>query len=63
MSAACGITEPFIFGIMLKYKRIFILSNLGSAIGGLVCGLLKVNNFALSGSLIGIAAFINPQVW
>ncbi|USQ68390.1 glucose PTS transporter subunit IIA [Companilactobacillus allii] len=62
LSAFCGVTEPAIYGITLKYKRIFILSNIGSAIGGFLAGFFKVDAYALSGSLIGFPAFINPNV-
>ncbi len=62
ISAFCGVTEPAIYGITLKYKRIFFLSNLGSAIGGFLTGFFKVDAYALSGSLIGFPAFINPSL-
>ncbi|WP_235807800.1 glucose PTS transporter subunit IIA [Companilactobacillus nodensis] len=62
ISAFCGVTEPAIYGITLRYKRIFFLSNLGSAIGGFLTGFFKVDAYALSGSLIGFPAFINPSV-
>lgn len=60
-SAFCGITESALYGYILKHQRIFILSNIGSGIGGLICGLLHVNNYALTGSLVGILSFVNPQ--
>ncbi|WP_334329255.1 glucose PTS transporter subunit IIA [Companilactobacillus sp. HBUAS59699] len=62
ISAFCGVTEPAIYGITLRYKRIFFLSNIGSAIGGLLTGIFKVDAYALSGSLIGFPAFINPSL-
>lgn len=62
ISAFCGVTEPAIYGITLKYKRIFFLSNIGSAIGGFITGFFKVDAYALSGSLIGFPAFINPTL-
>lgn len=60
-SAFCGITESAMYGFILKYQRVFILSNLGSGIGGLICGLLRVNNYALTGSLVGVLSFVDPQ--
>lgn len=62
VSAFCGITESALYGFILKHKRIFVLSNIGSGIGGLICGLLHVNNYALTGSLVGILSFVDPNV-
>ncbi|RRK10546.1 PTS beta-glucoside transporter subunit IIABC [Lactiplantibacillus garii] len=62
VSAFCGVTEPAIYGVNLKYKRVFIVGSIAGALGGLVAGLLRVNNYALSGSLIGFPAFITPDV-
>lgn len=60
-SAFCGITESALYGFILKYQRIFILSNIGSGIGGMICGLLHVNNYALTGSIVGILSFVDPK--
>ncbi|EGF46931.1 PTS system beta-glucoside-specific transporter subunit IIABC, partial [Lacticaseibacillus rhamnosus MTCC 5462] len=46
-SACCGITEPAMYGVNLKYGRVFIFSSIGAAIGGLVNGLLNVNMYGL----------------
>ncbi|BDZ31881.1 glucose PTS transporter subunit IIA [Lactiplantibacillus sp. WILCCON 0030] len=62
VSAFCGVTEPALYGVNLKYKRVFVWASIGSAFGGLITGLLRVNNYALSGSLIGFPAFITPNV-
>ncbi|WP_420843331.1 glucose PTS transporter subunit IIA [Lactiplantibacillus xiangfangensis] len=62
VSAFCGVTEPAIYGVNLKYKRVFIVGSIASALGGLLTGLLRVNNYALSGALIGFPAFITPDV-
>ena len=62
ISAFCGVTEPALYGVNLKYKRIFVVASIASAIGGALTGFLKVNNYALSGSLIGFPAFITPGV-
>jgi len=39
VSAFCGITEPAMYGLNLKYGRIFITASLGGAVGGLLTGL------------------------
>ncbi|WP_080376252.1 PTS transporter subunit EIIC [Lactiplantibacillus plantarum] len=62
ISAFCGITEPALYGVNLKYKRVFIVASIASGLGGLLTGLLRVNNYALAGSLIGFPAFITPGV-
>ena len=40
----------------------FVVASIASGLGGLLTGLLHVNNYALSGSLIGFPAFITPGV-
>lgn len=62
ISAFCGVTEPALYGVNLKYKRVFVVASIASALGGLLTGMLRVNNYALSGSLIGFPAFITPGV-
>ncbi|WP_057765504.1 glucose PTS transporter subunit IIA [Companilactobacillus tucceti] len=61
ISAFAGITEPAMYGINLKYGRIFWTANIGGAIGGLLTGLLHVDMWGFAGSLIGFASFINPK--
>lgn len=58
----CGITEPAMYGINLKYGRVFLLSSVGAALGGLLTGLLQVNMWGFTGSLIGFFSFVNPDV-
>lgn len=62
VSAFCGVTEPALYGVNLKYKRVFIVASIASAIGGALTGFLRVDNYALSGALIGFPAFITPGV-
>lgn len=60
ISAFCGITEPAVYGITLKNKRILWISSLCSGIGGALGGLLKLKAFGFAGSFIGFSSFINP---
>ncbi|KRL50995.1 glucose PTS transporter subunit IIA [Lacticaseibacillus manihotivorans] len=60
ISAFCGVTEPAIYGINLRYKKTFVAANIGSAVGGLIIGLLHVNMWSIAGSIIGLPSFINP---
>jgi len=62
ISAFCGVTEPALYGVNLKYKRIFVVASIASALGGALTGFLRVDNYALSGALIGFPAFITPGV-
>lgn len=62
ISAFCGVTEPALYGVNLKYKRVFVTASIASALGGALTGFLKVDNYALSGALIGFPAFITPGV-
>ncbi|RMC26319.1 MULTISPECIES: PTS glucose transporter subunit IIABC [unclassified Lactobacillus] len=58
ISAAVGITEPAMYGVNLKYGQVFLTSSIGAAIGGLVNGLLKVDMYGFTGSLIGFPSFV-----
>jgi PTS system beta-glucosides-specific IIC component len=61
ISAFCGVTEPAIYGVNLKFKQVFISGLLGSAAGGFVTGLLHGNMFGFAGSWIGFASFLDPK--
>lgn len=60
-SAFCGITEPAIYGINLRFKRPFICASIASAIGGLLTGLFGINMWSIIGSIIGLPSFIDPD--
>ena len=62
LSAFMGVTEPAIYGINLKYIRVFIMSSIGAAIGAGVGGFMGLQMYGFSGSLIGFPSFIsNPM--
>lgn len=61
ISAFCGITEPAIYGINLRFKRPFICASIASAVGGFLTGLLEVNMWSIIGSVIGIPSYIDPE--
>lgn len=61
ISAFAGVTEPAIYGINLKYRRVFISGLIGSAFGGLITGLFHGKMWGWAGSWIGFASFINPD--
>ncbi len=59
VNAVAGITEPGIFGVIVKQKRYFAAVTLGGMAGGLVCGIfgVYVTAFAFSG-ILGSPAFL-----
>lgn len=61
LAAFCGITEPAMYGINLKYGQVFIMASIGGAVGSFLTGLLNVNMWSFTGSLIGFTSFVNPQ--
>lgn len=61
ISAFCGVTEPAMYGINLKYGRSFVTASIGGAVGGFLTGLLNVNMWGFAGSIIGVTSFINPK--
>ena len=46
ITAVCGITEPALYGINMRFKTPLISACIGGATGGLYVGLLHVRNYA-----------------
>ena len=61
ISAFCGITEPAMYGLNLKYGRVFLTASVGGAVGGLLTGLLDVNMYGFTGAFVGFPSFVNPD--
>ena len=61
VSAFCGITEPAIYGINLRFRRPFLCASIASAVGGFLTGLFHVNMWSIVGSIIGLPSFIDPE--
>ncbi|QOY98678.1 PTS glucose transporter subunit IIA [Leuconostoc citreum] len=61
LSAMAGITEPAMYGINLKYGRVFWMANIVGAVGGLIAGLFNLNMYGFTGSLIGFPSFAVPK--
>ena len=59
----CGVTEPAMYGINLKYKTPMWGAMIGSAIAGLFAGLMKVYIYAFAGSsaVFAIPCFISDN--
>lgn len=63
-TAVMGITEPCLYGVLLKLKRPFIASMIGGAAGGIYAGITGLVRYAfVSPGLTAIPAFIgkNPM--
>lgn len=61
ISAMCGITEPAMYGLNLKYGRVFITASIGGAVGGLLTGLFNVNMYGFTGAFVGFPSFISKN--
>lgn len=59
-AVVAGVTEPAMYGINMKYKKPMYGAMIGSALGGLVAGLLHVYiyMFASASSIIALPCFI-----
>ena len=63
-TAVMGITEPCLYGVLLKLKRPFVASMIGGAAGGIYAGITGLVRYAfVSPGLTAIPAFIgeNPM--
>lgn len=45
ITAVCGITEPALYGVNMRYKTALVSSCIGGAVGGLFMGLFVVKNY------------------
>lgn len=64
ITALLGITEPALFGVTLKYKKVLASVMIGGAVGGLYAGLTDVKAFSFcSPGLLSFAAFVEPGSW
>lgn len=62
LTGVLGITEPAIFGILLRFKRPFIGAIIGGAAGGLFAGLTGVKQYAVaSPGIVTLPTFISPD--
>ncbi|MFJ6991324.1 glucose PTS transporter subunit IIA [Limosilactobacillus mucosae] len=61
ISAFCGVTEPAIYGVNLRYKKVFASGCIGSGVGGLITGLMHGTMYGFTGGLIGFSSFFNPN--
>ena len=63
-TAVMGITEPCLYGVLLKLKRPLIASMIGGAAGGIYAGVSGLVRYAfVSPGLTAIPAFIGENPW
>lgn len=57
------ISEPAIFGVMLKDKRLWAAQACGAGVGAIIAAILGIKNYIVgnSASLLGIAGFIGAE--
>lgn len=62
ITAVCGITEPALYGVNLKYKRPLIAAMIGGGVSGLFLGITGVGRFT-SGSpgLLALPGYIGTE--
>lgn len=62
VSAIFGVTEPGMYGVILPRKKLFVITCLGGAIGGLIIGIFGLKMYTYAGmGIIGILGMINPE--
>lgn len=64
MTAVLGITEPDLFGVTLKCRRVLPCVMAGGGIGGFYAGMMGVKCFSFcSPGLLSLVAFVGPEGW
>ena len=60
-----GVGEPFMFGIILKNKKVLLASCIAGFVGGLVAGLTGLTAYVLAASngIYGLLAFLGGPTW
>lgn len=62
LTGVFGITEPSIFGVLLRFKRPFIGAMAGGFVGGIFAGIVHLAEYSIvSPGVASILAFINPD--
>lgn len=63
-TAILGITEPALFGVTLKFKKVLACVMIGGGFGGLYAGLMGTKCFSFcSPGLLSLAAYVGPDGW
>jgi beta-glucoside PTS system EIICBA component len=61
-ASIAGITEPGLFGVLLRVKKPLFAAMIGSGVAGIFVGIFKIKSFALaSPGVISMIQFISPE--
>lgn len=64
ITAILGTTEPALFGVTLKFKKVLACVMAGGAVGGFYGGIMGVKCYAfISPGLLSMTAFVGPDGW
>ncbi len=64
LTALLGVTEPALFSVTLKFKRVLASVMIGGACGGLYAGIMGTKCYSFcSPGLLSLVAFIGPDGW
>lgn len=64
LTAFLGTTEPALFSVTLKFKRILAAVMIGGGFGGLCAGIMNTKCYSFcSPGLLSLVAFIGPDGW
>lgn len=64
VSALLGITEPALFGVLIKYKKAFIACTIASMAGATFFALLGVRIYGyILSSIVSLVAYVGPYFW
>lgn len=62
ISGIFGVTEPAIYGVTLPRIKMFVISCIGGAIGGLIVALANITMYTYAGmGIIGLLGLLNPE--
>lgn len=63
-TALLGITEPAMFGVTLKFKKVLASVMIGGGCGGFYAGIMGVKCFSFcSPGLLSLVAYVGPNGW
>lgn len=63
-TALLGITEPALFAVTLKFRKVLPCVMIGGAIGGLYAGIMGVQCYSFcSPGLLSLVAYVGPNGW
>lgn len=64
LTAVLGVTEPALFSVTLKYKKVLACVMIGGGLGGLYAGIMDVKCFSFcSPGLLSMVAYIGNDGW